>query len=105
MVLQWRRNNRQCELAAFREEQDMILLDGLFYWCASVAPVGHQFIDAARVHHRAGDYVRTDFLPLLENGDGEIFIEIPELVGGRQASRPATDDNDVDFQTIAFGHI
>ena len=48
---------------------------------AALEPVRHQLGDAARIHHRAGDPVRADLLPLLQDGDGDPL----ELL----ASRPA----------------
>ena len=82
----------------------MIFIDDAFDWRAFLFPVGHQFVDATRIHNRARNNVRADLLPFFENGDGQIRIELAKLVSSGEAGRASADNKDVNFQTVTLRH-
>ena len=57
------------ELAAFREDVDLVARDFGGDRAALLEEVGHQLADAARIHDRARESVRAHFRRLLEHGD------------------------------------
>ena len=44
-------------------------------------------------------------LPFSRTAIGEIFIQFAKLIGGGKTGRPTADDQNVDFQNVALGHI
>ena len=59
-------------------------------------PVGDQFVQRARVHHRAGQDVGADFGTLLDQADIDPGIELLETDRGGESGRTAADDDDVE---------
>ena len=121
MVLQRRRHDRRRELELLGQVPERVVGDRRLDRAAALQPVGHQLGDAARIHHRAGDAVRADLLPLLEDGDREPFElllrrrfvvrldQLGELVCGGETRGPRADDDDIDVESLAldagkFGH-
>ncbi|SAK66542.1 hypothetical protein AWB79_03299 [Caballeronia hypogeia] len=68
-------------------------------------PVGDQFGQAARVHDRAGEDVRTDFRAFLQNAHADLdafFLrQLLQPDSRRQTGRAAADDDDVVFHRFA----
>ena len=100
----WRRDGKR-ELAIPREVEHVVLIDGPNQRCSAFLPVRDQLVDAARIHYRAGKNMRSDFLALFNDGDGRVLHELSKTVGGSETGRPATNNQSIDFERVAFGHV
>jgi hypothetical protein len=87
----------------------VVFVDRLFDRCTLFFPIRHQFVDAARVHHRTGNDVSSDFLPLLENGNRSVFFvrfveKLAKVISSRKSRCSASDDQCIDFKSFPLGH-
>src|SRR5581483_6120168 len=97
-------NNRETELAVPGQEQNVVILDRVLNRGTFLFPVGHQLADTPGIHHRTGDDVSTDFLPFFQNSDGNVFIQLSQVISSGKSGRTATDNQNIDVQTLVFGH-
>ena len=105
MIAQRRRRDGERELARFGEVEHVVVVDGPNRRCSAFLPVRDQFVDAARIHDRAGKDVRSNLLALFENGDRCILHELSKTIGCSETGRPAANDQSIDFECVAFGHV
>jgi hypothetical protein len=92
----------QVDEAVLREEGEAVAGDGGFQRCALRLPVGHQFVQGARVHHRAGEDVGADFGALLDQADAQLGIDLLEPDRGGKSGRTPADDDDIEFHGFAL---
>jgi len=76
---------------------------------AAFFPVGHQFLDAPRIHHRTGDAVGAHFPAFFEHSNGRgrhsiVLCQLPQMPGRRQTGGTATNDQNINFKDVAIGH-
>ncbi|VWC64862.1 hypothetical protein BLA18110_01549 [Burkholderia lata] len=96
---------RRGDRALLGQEQEAVFrhLDVERY--AAFLPVGEQFVDRARVHHRARQDVRADLGTLLEHAHADLgaFLggQLLEPDRRRQPGGAAADDHDVVFHRFA----
>ena len=81
------------------QEEHVVAGDCLVERCAVGLPVRQEFVDGARVHHRARKNVCTRLGTLLQHDDGHVLARLgSQLLDAnrcRQAGGAAADDNDV----------
>ncbi len=65
-------------------------------------PVRDQFVQRARVHHRAGEDVRADLGAFLDQADVDVCVELFEPYRRSKASRAAADDEHIEFHGFAL---
>ena len=82
----------------------MVFFDGALDGGAFLLPVRHQFVDALRIHYRAGNDVGADLLSLFENGDRKILVQFSKLICGCETGGTSTDDDNVEIKRFSFGH-
>src|SRR5437588_656051 len=82
----------------------MIFLNRIFDGAAFLLPLGHQFIDAAGIHHGAGDNVRADLLAFIQDSDRRVFIQCSKMIRSGETGRAPADDQDIDIKALPFGH-
>jgi hypothetical protein len=74
-----------------------------------VLEVGDEIPQRGGIEHRPGEHMRSGLTRLLQNGNRErlpsvLLLQLREPQRGRQPRRAAADDQDIDFEAIAF-HI
>jgi|GEM_PF-1878812 len=95
--------------AVGRQLQQLIAGDRLVQGGAQVAPVGDQFVDGDRVHHRARQDVRAGLAALLEHHHRDLAAlggrHLLQADGRGHAARPAADDHHVVFHGLARAEL
>jgi hypothetical protein len=81
----------------------------VFNWRSAFFPVGHQFLDAPGIHHRAGDAVGSHFPAFFKESDGSrresiVLCQLPQMPGRRQTGGTATNDQNINFKDVSIGH-
>ena len=95
----------QVRLAGCRQHPVVVLGHrGFRHRAVHVAPFGQQFVERARIDHRARQHVRTDFAALFEHHDLEVLVDLLQPDCCRQAGDAAADDDDVAGHRFAFAH-
>src|SRR3989338_8497457 len=93
-------------LLGIAEHVDVIALDRSVQRGAELFPVWEQFIQCARLEHRAGKNVCADFGAFFDHADADFFAGfggfLLQSAGGGQTSRAGADDDDVEFHKFAF---
>src|SRR5262245_58358928 len=49
--------------------------------------------------------MRANLFSFFEDGNGQVLIQLAQLVGCSESCRPAADDQDIDFQGVTLGHV
>ena len=100
---------RNFECTGFTENHETVFADRRIERRVFFFPVGNQFIQRDRVHHRAGEDVRTDFRAFFEHADTDFAVlfrsQLFQTNCRTEAGRTGTDDDDVIFHGFAFGHF
>ena len=93
--------------AALLEQEYLVFPDGGVQRCAQGLPVGQEFFEGPRVHHRARQDVGPHFGALLDHADGDLAPGGGRLLlepdRRRQPRRAAADDHNIVFHRIAIG--
>jgi hypothetical protein len=92
----------QVDEAVLREEGEAVTRDGGFQRCALRLPVGHQFVQGARIHDRAGEDVGADFGAFLDQADAQLGIDLLEPDRGGKSGRTPAHDDDIEFHGFAL---
>jgi hypothetical protein len=78
------------------------------FYRRTLAPLRQQLVERARIHHRAGNAVIANLGGFFDHEDLErasgLVRELAEPNRARQARRAGTDEEDVYFELVAFGH-
>ena len=100
------RRRRQPERPAARQIQEPVLGGGRVERRAALAPVRDQFVERARLQHRARQDMRADFRALLDDADADLGLgggrELLQTDRRREPRRPGPDDDHVVFHPLAF---
>ena len=92
-----------------RQEQQLVVGDGLVQRRAVGLPVGQQLGERARVHDGARQDVRAGLGALLEHDDRDLLAclggQLLQADGGGQAGGAAADDHDVVFHGFARAEL
>src|SRR4029078_1523574 len=75
---------------------------------ATIAPVGEQFVEGARVDHGPGQDMRADLGALFKDADGDfapsLGTKLLQAEGGGKPGRAGADDHNVISHRLAFAH-
>src|SRR5262249_14609509 len=104
VIPKWRRNDRKLKCPVLGQKQYVIFVHCFLNRCALFLPIRHQFVNAARVHDSARDNMRADLFAFFEDGNRKVFIQLTELISGRQSCRPSADNEDIDFESVGLRH-
>jgi hypothetical protein len=93
---------RHIETAGAGEEGKTVVADRRIQRCVLRLPVGNQFGQRARIHHRAGKYVRADFTAFFDQANTDLRIDLLEPNRRRKAGRSAAHNDDVKLHSLAL---
>ena len=83
-----------------------IVGDGHFGHRATLfAPIGQEFIESARIDHRARQNMRTDLRSFFEDADRNIRVELLNPDRRSQPGGAAADDYNVIGHRFTFTHL
>ena len=121
MVLERRGKDGEADLAALREEEEIVARDGALDGGALREKVGQKLGQRPRVQDAPGDPVGSDLGGLLEHGDRDLaerlgapgrdlfLVPLEELGETKRAGKPrgpSADEDHVDFEDVPrLGHF
>ena len=97
------RRGRHFERAGLGQEQEPIFARRRIERRALFLPVGNQFVQRSRLHHRAGQDMGADLAAFFHQADRHVGVELLQPDRRRQARWPATHDHDVEFHRLPWG--
>ncbi len=96
------KHHRQIDEAVLRQEGKAVARHRGIHRCSLRLPVGHQFVQRARVHDGAGEDVGADLGALLDQADVGFRIDLLEPDRSGKSGRTPAYDDDIEFHGFAL---